>query len=96
MKSKNDINAQTAQTSINKNGRIVIPFRIRRALGLEPGDTVTLTLEDGTLRIEPHHVTIRRIQAELQPFAPPGILASDELAADRREEVRSEMEEWLG
>jgi AbrB family looped-hinge helix DNA binding protein len=81
---------------INKNGRIVIPFRIRRAMGLELGDTVAMRLEGGVLLIEPQQVKVRRIQNEMKKFARPGAPASEELAEKRREETRNEMEEWLG
>jgi len=96
MNKKNDINGISIQARMNENGRIVIPFRIRRALGLKPGDTVVMTLEDGALRIEPHGMRLRQIQAELRKFAKPDAPASDKLIADRREEARTEMEEWLG
>jgi AbrB family looped-hinge helix DNA binding protein len=81
---------------INENGRIVIPFRMRRALGIEPGDSVVLSLEDGVLRMEPHRTKVRRIQEELKKFARAGARASEELAEERGEESRIEMEEWLG
>jgi len=86
----------SSQSRINENGRIVIPFRMRRAMGLEPGDSVVLTLEEGVLRIEPHRARVRRIQNELKQFARPGAPASDEVLGERREETRMEMEEWLG
>jgi AbrB family looped-hinge helix DNA binding protein len=81
---------------INLNGRIVIPFRIRRAMGLELGDSVTLTLDNGVLRIEPHRAKVKRIQDELKKFSLPGASASQELEAGRQEESRIEAEEWLG
>ena len=90
------MNEYSVKSVINENGRIVIPFRMRRALGLKPGDTVVMALEDGALRIEPHGTRLRQIQAELKRFARPGAPASEELVADRREEANSEMEEWLG
>lgn len=65
-------------------------------MGLNPGDVVVMSLEDGVLRIESQLAKIRRIQAEFKPFADPESLASDELIAERREEARREMEEWLG
>lgn len=83
-------------TRINDNGRIVIPAGVRKSMGLKPGDVVVMTLENGILRIEPHEAKIRRIQEDFRRFAKPGILASDELIADRREEARQEMEDWLG
>ena len=86
----------STQTRINQNGRIVIPFRVRRAMGIEPGDAVVLTLEDGVLRVEPQRARIRRIQDELKQFAKLGSMASDEVVKERHEEARDEMEEWLG
>ena len=83
-------------TRINENGRIVIPFRMRRALDLKPGDMVTLTVEEEVLRIEPHLAKVKRVQQEMKRFARAGMPASDKLVAERREEVRMEMEEWLG
>ena len=49
--------------------------------------------EDGVLRIESYPARIRRIQQEFSQFARPGVLASDELIAERREEARREEEE---
>jgi len=92
----NDILLETVKSRVNANGRIVIPFRIRRAMGLEPGDTVAMSLEGGVLRIEPHQAKVKRIQDEMKRFAQHGGPASEELAAERRDESRIEMEEWLG
>lgn len=83
-------------TKINDNGRIVVPVDIRKSMGLKAGDAVVMTLENGVLRIESHEAKIRKIQEDFRKFAKPGILASDELIADRREEARQDMEEWLG
>jgi AbrB family looped-hinge helix DNA binding protein len=82
-----------AKTKINQNGRIVIPAAIRTELGNAPGDTLLMNVEDGVLRIETFPARIRRIQGEAAKYARPGILASDELIAERREEFRREEEE---
>jgi hypothetical protein len=50
-------------------------------------------MEDGVLRIESYPARIRRIQRECAQYVKPGILASDELIAERREEARREEEE---
>jgi AbrB family looped-hinge helix DNA binding protein len=81
---------------LNENGRIVIPATIRKSMGLETGDAVVMTLEEGVLRIESQRTKIRQIQEDFKKFAKPGSRASDELVADRREEASREMEEWLG
>jgi len=94
---------EDVSTRINENGRIVIPASIRRAMDLKAGDTVLLRYEDGVLQIESYREKIRRIQEEFKKFSKPGVLMSDELVAERREEARREveearheMEEWLG
>jgi AbrB family looped-hinge helix DNA binding protein len=81
---------------VNEQGRIVIPAAIRRKMDLKPGETVVMKFEDGVLQIESHRAQIRKIQEEFKKYAKPGILASDELIAGRREEARREIEEALG
>jgi AbrB family looped-hinge helix DNA binding protein len=93
---QNDMKQKSVTSRLNDNGRIVIPAKIRKSMGLKPGDVIVMSLEDGILRIESHLARIRRIQEEFKKFATPGTLASDELIADRREEARREMEESLG
>ncbi len=82
-----------AQAPLSPNGRIVIPAAIRQELGFAPGDMLLMDVEDGVLRIESYPARIRRIQKEFAPYAKPGVLASDELIAERREEFRREEEE---
>ncbi len=88
------------QTPINQNGRIVIPAVIRKGMGLELGDSVVMSLEDGVLRIEPlrapYRPRTRRIQDESQRIAKPGTPASTDLVKERRQESQTGMEEWLG
>ena len=83
----------SAKTPLSANGRIVIPAAIRAELGFAPGDTLLMDVEDGVLRIESYPARIRRIQREFEPYIKPGVLASDELIAERREEARREEEE---
>jgi AbrB family looped-hinge helix DNA binding protein len=75
------------------NGRIVIPAAIREELGFTPGETLLMEVEEGALRIESYPARIRRIQQEFAKYVKPGVLASDELIAERREEARREDEE---
>jgi AbrB family looped-hinge helix DNA binding protein len=39
-------------STIGDDGRITIPEEFRQALGIEPNDRVSLTLEDGTIRLQ--------------------------------------------
>ena len=83
-----------AKAPLSPNGRIVIPAAIRQEMGFAAGDTLLMDVEDGVLRIESYPARIRRIQREFAKYAKPGILASDELIADRREDARREEEEF--
>ena len=93
---ENVINLENVTARINDNGRIVIPAEIRQRMGIKPGDTLFLTMEGDVLKIESYLARIRRIQESLRHLIPSDRLLSDELIADRREEARREMEEWLG
>jgi AbrB family looped-hinge helix DNA binding protein len=89
-------NQQNVKSKLNDNGRIVIPAEIRSKMGIKPGDTLFLTLEGDVLKVESQVARIRRIQKSMRALLPGNRLLSDELIADRREEARREMEEWLG
>ena len=82
------------KAKLSSNGRIVIPAAIREQMGARPGEELYMNLEDGVLKIETYPARIARIQRELAPYRIPGVLASDELIAERREEARREEEEF--
>ena len=92
-----NVTSQRNVTSrLNDNGRIVIPAEIRQKMGIKSGDTLFLTLEGEVLKVESQLARIRRIQESMRALIPGDRLLSDELIAERREEARREMEEWLG
>jgi AbrB family looped-hinge helix DNA binding protein len=84
-----------AKTVLAANGRIVIPAAIREALGFKPGETLVMHVEDGALRVESYPALIHRIQESILKYIPPSRVLSEELIADRREEVRRENEKDL-
>jgi AbrB family looped-hinge helix DNA binding protein len=84
------------KSRLNDNGRIVIPVEIRQQMGLKPGDTLLLRVDGDVLILESQQARIRRVQESLRHLIPADRQLSDELIADRREEARREMEEWLG
>jgi len=90
-----DSNHSQLKARLGPDGRIVIPAALRQQLGLEPGVTLFLDVKDDVLEIESLPARIRRIQREFAPFRKPGVLASDELIADRRAEARREESELL-
>jgi AbrB family looped-hinge helix DNA binding protein len=90
------IKSEYVKVCMNNNGRIVIPAQIRRQLGLQPGDTVLLSVEGDVLKVEAHRNRIRKVQESMRQFIQPGRSLAKELVADRREDAQQEMEEWLG
>jgi AbrB family looped-hinge helix DNA binding protein len=73
---------------VAEGGRIVIPAVARKALGIEPGDEVVVSLEDDSLRIRSRKQALRRIQDLLAKRGRPGVSLSEELIRERREEAR--------
>ena len=70
-----------------EQGRLVVPRRLREALGFEPGDPLVVRVQDGRLVVESRESVVRRIQ---ERFATPGRSLVDELIAERRREARQE------
>ena len=93
---ENVIDDKNVTTRINANGRIVIPAEMRQRMGIKPGDTLVLDLDGDILKVEAQQARIRRVQESLRRRIPADRSLSDELIAERREEARREMEEWLG
>ena len=79
---------------LSPNGRIVIPAEVREQMGIKPGDELVWDFEEGAFRVETYMARIARIQREFEPYRIPGVYASDELIAERREEARREEEEF--
>ncbi len=83
------VHAET-RMRINENGRIVIPASYRKALGVDVGDEIILRMEDDELRITTMKRKIERAQRIARKYVKPGVLLSDELIAERREEAKRE------
>jgi AbrB family looped-hinge helix DNA binding protein len=70
-------------TTVSTKGQLVIPARIREALGIEPGDRVALTVEDGLILLRP--VSERLVEETRGMFAG-GRSMAEELQKERRTE----------
>ncbi len=75
---------------IDRQGRLVIPAEIRRELGLEPGEAVTLTVEDGYLRLMTLRQAVKRAQDVVARHTGGKKGLVDEFIADRRREAERE------
>jgi AbrB family looped-hinge helix DNA binding protein len=76
-------------TRIAEGGRLVIPAEFRRSLGLEVGDEVILSLEEGAVRMLTPREVVRRAQRLVRSYVPAGRSLADELVEERRRESRS-------
>lgn len=78
------------RTKVTQGGRIVIPADMRRRLGIEIGEDVSIALDGDSLRILTQKESIKRAQALVRKFVPKGVSLVDELIADRRREAANE------
>jgi AbrB family looped-hinge helix DNA binding protein len=77
-------------SQMGKSGRIIIPSKIRMALGLQSGDEIVMRLEDGTLRIIPLRQAVRLAQQAVRHYVPEGTSLVEALIQARREEAAHE------
>jgi AbrB family looped-hinge helix DNA binding protein len=71
--------------TIKPDGRVLIPARLRAALGAEAGEPLLARIEDGRLILERRSDALRRVQERFIAVRPATGLV-DELLADRRAE----------
>jgi antitoxin PrlF len=71
-------------------GRLQIPADIRRALGLNDGDAVTMEVVNGELHVRSYRETLARVRERLRPYVPEGVSLVDELIAERRAAAEKE------
>ena len=76
-----------------RNGRLSVPAKFRKALGLEEGGMVVLSLQDGEVRIRPIGVVLAEVQAMVAPYLKASGDSVEQFLADKRAEVaREELE----
>jgi AbrB family looped-hinge helix DNA binding protein len=75
---------------LDSAGRLLVPAELRESLGLKPGGSVVLEVQDGVLRIVSQRQVMREAQAVLRRYVPAGVSLVDELIAERRREAAKE------
>jgi AbrB family looped-hinge helix DNA binding protein len=80
---------------MSENGRLSIPAKQRKQLGLEEGGMVVTRVENGELRIRPVRAVLAEVQEKVSNLLAaagirPGTPLSEELIAGRREEAARE------
>jgi AbrB family looped-hinge helix DNA binding protein len=74
-------------TTLDEEGRLVLPAEVRRSLGIEAGDQVVLELDERGVHLLPSRAeALKRAQALVRKYVPEGVSLSDELLEDRRRE----------
>ena len=69
-----------------KDGRIVIPARFRKELGIRPGDKLVVQLQNNELRIYSRAEALRKLQNQVTRTFPRGVSLAQQLIEDRRRE----------
>jgi len=75
---------------VSKAGRITIPAKHRKAIGLEEGGVAVVRLDDGEIRIRPMWAVLAELQAKVRKRSADSGESVDWLLADRREEAPRE------
>lgn len=69
---------QYYKITMGEGGRIVIPAACRKALGIKPGDTLSLRVQDRELRLIQQQEALRKLQEMVKDL--PGVSVDDFLA----------------
>ena len=81
----------TEVTKLSEGNRVVIPATIRKRLGLQIGDAVTLVLQNnGEVRLLTQKEAVRQAQALVRQYVSEERSLVDELLAERRAEADKE------
>lgn len=85
----------TETVSLGESGRIVLPVSIRKEAGLRPGDHLTVSYEDGEIKIMSRKMALASIQNGI--IKNRGSLAGvlDEFLQERRQEAAREAGELV-
>lgn len=76
-----------------EQGRLVLPVKLRKQIGLEDGDHIMVTIEsDNSVRLVNLRHQVERCQGIFKDVFPDGSLA-EELIQDRRAEAQREIQE---
>jgi AbrB family looped-hinge helix DNA binding protein len=78
------------KTKVTQGGRIVIPAEMRKQLGIEIGEEVSLRIDNDALQVLSRKSALSRIQKAVREVVPEGVSLVDELIADRRKEFENE------
>lgn len=78
-----------ARVKIGTNGRLIVPAKLRKEIGLSDGKTVVIETVEGELRVRKMEDVIHNAQERLKKYLGE-ISLSEELISERREEAKRE------
>jgi len=81
--------AVQAEVRVDRQGRVVIPLSLRRALAIEPDQPLMARVLKGRLVLEKREDVLARVKARFAKV-PRKVDLAGELIAERREEARRE------
>jgi bifunctional DNA-binding transcriptional regulator/antitoxin component of YhaV-PrlF toxin-antitoxin module len=84
---------ERAEVRMEPGGRITIPPKFRKKLGLKPGQDVSLVFDADGLHVFSLDARVRRVQQLAASIIPKGVSLVEGLIADRIEEERRERDE---
>lgn len=79
-----------AVTRVSESGKLNLPARLRREVGLEYGGPVVVRVEEGEIRIRTVRDAIRGVQEQARKLFRGAGDGVDRFIADRRAEARHE------
>jgi AbrB family looped-hinge helix DNA binding protein len=81
---------QEIRLKLSENGRVVIPARVRKDLGVESGGEILLERQKDGYRLTTRRQRIKEAQETIRRYIKPGVSLVDELIAERREAAKRE------
>lgn len=79
---------QSERVRMDSAGRIVVPSKFRKAIGVESGNELIVTLEGDILKVRTVESALKNARALLRKRIGPGRSLADELIEERRKEAR--------
>ena len=80
-----------SSAKMNSSGRVVIPVKIRKALGLRSGEELIFHAGNDEFTVTTMRARIARAQKLVRKHIKPGTSLVDELIAERRAEAHKEL-----
>ena len=80
---------EAVEVTVGPQGRLVVPARLRRRLGIEAGDVLLASADEDRLVLEGRQAILNRIRRRYATV-PEDVSLTDELIAHRRHEAERE------